>query len=924
IKQTREISRLELQKLVNRLQSHQLVPKLPPMLISQISDADAVDQAHVIMATEEEVTAVLEHVQNAVAALTISELIEQSKIRRSPIESRKLTNVKTSLSFMRRGSTLMKDTISSAARKADLTGVENTLDRLQKESDGKDLRGVVRQSSSSDDSLSWDSTSASSPRSHRQSDRLRKLKEMQKKFTADANLLVAEVAQETLLVDEQEMKVLMFNTFLVENLRKLFGKLEEEHDGSTSGSSKSQAERLEEFRQKLDMFLRDSTNDLPIETHTKMSSAVNVLINELQANLATLTEYSLRVRGQSREDEEPEHGVMSTKTFVQLNATLQTMFTNRLKTMAKSLTFTGISVKSDIGELKQATKTKAEIIRNMVATLKSELLQDVDVPPVVSAIIKHRLSELGREARRRVKQEAKQLAEEYRKTTHQTFRVSLFNVHRTPSPQFSSSNFSSDDRGQGGREVPSLDDDDDDRKKVKTKVKLQGFHESHEQRLQVDGIQTKVIKLQQKPSYTSTHSQLLDPRDSEKKERALTVRKPRHNTSDMLDMVDIVEYIVDQLEQYTDYSSNGLGLIRQTFHMMSQSDQLASKLEQVGFMRKRYIEITEGHLSSRANLLAQLQKVRETKPPYHSGRTKSLFADDPEGVKMEIFMNSLRNSLKLQTTDPSTLGARINILEQSIKNITENLELYSFPKLAMDSAVATGSQDTAVDAYLKKQQWCVPEGWAVSLPGSDPAAHRINKLDSSQVTPSSKPMSKDSILGIGIEGISIGVGKSSDFPWITKGSEPVLTSKLSSFVEVGSNREESTEVSGVIQEQDGHMSIKTHPERTDTGPASGSSIAQTLPPHIGSITLQVPRNSRIVSRPSWIPCRDWSRLVGPIAQPVVIYKTKGKLEAQFRRAVDLHMFPSTLQAKHDLGDIFKRATILSKDRLRLPPVGPYT
>ncbi|KAF8567242.1 hypothetical protein P879_05322 [Paragonimus westermani] len=870
---------------------------------------------------------------------------------------------------MRRGSTLMKDTVSSAARKADLTGMEDTLGRLRKESDEKDLRGVVRQSSSSDDSLSWDSSSASSPQSHRQSDRLQKLKEMQKKYTADANLLVAAVAQETLLVDEQEMKVLMFNTFLVENLRKLFGKLEEEHDGSTSGSSKSQAERLEEFRQKLDMFLRESTNDLPIETHTRMSSAVNLLISELQANLATLTEYSLRVRGQSREDEEPEHGVMSTKTFVQLNAALQTMFTNRLKTVAKSLAFTGTAVKSDMGELKQATKTKAEVIRNMVATLKSELLQDVNVPHVVSATIKRRLSELGREARRRVKQEAKQLAEECRKTIHQTSRVSLFNVHRTPSPQFSSS----DDRVQGVREVPSQDDDD--RKKVKTKVKLQGFQESHEQRLQVDGIQTKVLKLQQKPSYVSTHSQLLDPPNSEKNERALTVRNPHHSKLDMLDMADMVEYIVDQLEQYTDYSSSDLGLIRHTFHMMSQSDQLAPKLEQVDFMRKRYIEIIEGHLRSRANLLAQLQKFRETEPPYHSGRTKSLFADDPEGVKMEIFMNSLRNSLKSQTMDPSTLGTQINILEQSIKKITENLELYSFPKLAMDSAVATGSQDTVFDAYLREQKWCAPEERAVSLPASDPAAHRIVKLSSPEVTPSSKLMSKDSILDIGIEGIGIEVGKSLDFPWKSKGSEPVLTSKLSSFLEVGSDREEPTELSGVSQEQDGHMSIKTHPERKDTGPASGSSITQSLPLHIGSIAdmtgeqadevtttvttipifisegssaghvaktpttvrirntpkrptilppvLQVPRNSRIVSRPSWIPCRDWSRLVGPIAQPVVIYKTNGKPEAQFRRAVDLHMFPSTLQAKHDLGDIFKRATILSKDRLRLPPVGPY-
>ncbi|KAF5400726.1 hypothetical protein PHET_06061 [Paragonimus heterotremus] len=90
-----------------------------------------------------------------------------------------------------------------------------------------------------------------------------------------------------------------------------------------------------------------------------------------------------------------------------------------------------------------------------------------------------------------------------------------------------------------------------------------------------------------------------------------------------------------------------------------------------------------------------------------------------------------------------------------------------------------------------------------------------------------------------------------------------------------------------------------------------------------SPVLNIPRNSRVVSRPSWIPCRDWSRLVGPIATPVVIYKTNEKLEAQFRRAVGLHIIPTTLQTRHDLGDIFKRATILSKDRLRLPPIEPY-
>ncbi|KAF6770533.1 hypothetical protein AHF37_10893 [Paragonimus kellicotti] len=74
IKRFRGISRLELQKLVNRLQSHQLVPKLPPMLISQISGTVAVEQTQVVMATEEEVTAVLEHVQNAMAALIITEV----------------------------------------------------------------------------------------------------------------------------------------------------------------------------------------------------------------------------------------------------------------------------------------------------------------------------------------------------------------------------------------------------------------------------------------------------------------------------------------------------------------------------------------------------------------------------------------------------------------------------------------------------------------------------------------------------------------------------------------------------------------------------------------------------------------------------------------------------------------------------------
>ncbi|KAF5399741.1 hypothetical protein PHET_06996 [Paragonimus heterotremus] len=829
IRRSRGISRLELQKLVNRLQSNQLVPKLPPMLFSKISDTDVVEQAHVVMATEEEVTAVLEHVQNAMAALIISELIEQSKTRRSPIDSRKSTNAKTFLSFMRRGSTLMKDTVSSAARKANPTEVEDTLDTLQKESDNKGLLGVVRQSSSSEDLLSLDSSSASSPRGHRQSDRLRKLNEMQKKYTADANLLVAGIAQETLLLNEQEMKVLVFNTFLVENLQKLFAKLEAEQDDWTSGSSRSQAARLEEFRQKLYMFLQESINDLPIETQNKMSSAVNTLISELQANLATLAEYSPKVRGQPSEDEELEQGFMSTETFEQLNTALKSMFMNRLKTVAENLTFTGVSIKSDLSELKQAIKTRTEVIQNMVETLQSELLQGVDVPPVVSTIIKRRLSELGREVRRRVKQEAKQLAEERRKTIHRTFRVSLLNVHRTPSSQLSSSSSPSDDRGQGCRQRSSpdaaaADNDDDDRKDVKPKVKLECFHESHEQRLPVGGIQTKVTKLQQKPSYTSTHSQLPVSQNSIKTKSTLTLRKQYHGVSNTPDMVDMVEYIVNQLEQYADYSSNELELIRQTFHMMSQSDQPVPKMEQVDFMRERYIETTEEHPSLHTNLLTRLQRVGKTQSPLHSSRTKSLFTDDPEGVKMKVFMNSLRNSLKSQTSDPSTLEAQINLLEQSIKNIMENLELYSFPKLRMDSAVMIASQNTAVDSYLRKLEWSSPEDWTVSPPliGSDPTAHRISKLGGFQATRSSKLKFKDSIMGISIEGINSGVGMSTDFPWKNKVPEPTLASKLLSLVEVGHAGEESIEVSGGGQEQDDHLSTESYHKRKDLKSSSGS------------------------------------------------------------------------------------------------------
>ncbi|KAF7255889.1 hypothetical protein EG68_06767 [Paragonimus skrjabini miyazakii] len=1028
IKRSRGISRLELQKLVNRLQSHQLVPKLPPMLISKISDTDVVEQAHVVMATDEEVTAVLEHVQNAMAALIISELIEQSKTRRSPTDSRKSTNAKTFLSFMRRGSTLMKDTVSSAARKANLTGVEDTLDTLQKESDEKGLLGVVHQSSSSDDLLSWDSSSASSPRGHHQLDRLRKLNEMQEKYTADANLLVAEIAQETLLLNEQEMKVLMFNTFLVENLQKLFARLEAEQEDWTSGSSRRQAARLEEFRHKLSTFIQESTNDLPIETQNKMSSAVNALINELQTNLAKLAEYSPTVREQPREDEEPEQGFMSTETFEQLNAALQSMFMNRLKTVAESLTFTGVSIKSDLSELKQAIKTRTEVIQNMVATLQSELLQGVDIPPVVNTIIRRRLSELGREVRRRVKQQAKQLAKERRKTIHRTFRVSLLNVHRTPSSQLSSSSFSSDSRGQEGREITfpdaaaaAADDDDDDRKEVKTTVKLEGFYESQEQHLPVGGIQTKVTKLQEKPSYTSTRSQLPVSQDSIRTKSTLAMRKP--------DMVGMVEYIVNQLEQYTDYNSNELELIRQIFHMMSQSDQPVPKPEQVDFMRERYIEITEEHPRLHLSLLTKLQNVGKTTSSRHSSRAGSLFADDPEGVKMKVFMNSLRNSLKSQTTDPSILEAQINLLEQSVTNIMENLELYSFPKLRMDNAVMTGSQDITVDSYLRKQKCRSPEGWAISLPliGSDSTAHRITRLGGSQVTRSSKLKFKDSIMGISIEGINIGVRKLTDFSWKTKVPEPALASKVSSFVGVGHDGEESIEVSGVGQEQDDHLSTESHPERKDLKSSTGSSLTYRLPLHTELLAdvkgeqpdevtttitkipsseperssdghsantpttvrskhipkrstvltpvdvkgeqpdevtttitkipsseperssdghsantpttvrskhipkrstvltpvLNVPRNSRVMSRPSWIPCRDWSRLVGPIAHPVVIYKTNEKIEAHFRRAVDLHIFPTTLQTRYDLGDVFKRATILSKNRLRLPPIGPY-
>lgn len=87
-----------------------------------------------------------------------------------------------------------------------------------------------------------------------------------------------------------------------------------------------------------------------------------------------------------------------------------------------------------------------------------------------------------------------------------------------------------------------------------------------------------------------------------------------------------------------------------------------------------------------------------------------------------------------------------------------------------------------------------------------------------------------------------------------------------------------------------------------------------------NIKPAVPPGTRAVTRPSWIPCQDWARIIGPHTRTVWRRGVTEEELVRFKRAEHSHMSSSTIQKRCDLFHVLREAAVRQKSQSFLPPI----
>lgn len=319
------------------------------------------------------------------------------KSKMSPITPRPTPRSRKRLLFMRRGSTLLKETVSSMARRFSRMSPEERLEAMKLKTSDTDREPSVESETTSSILSSLNIDFAAKP----STEDSRKASDEQE--ATDENEL-SEPFQETMLLDEQTLRMHMFNAFLPENIHKLL-RTAEDVPIPAEIDAKASAEERPSFWERLVNQLQSLTEGLPKDVTKNMAKAVDSVIDDIR-NRKAATQFE-RTSELSNKTEPLAPEMMNSLTDA-----VHTIFSHRLEDCFKSAKLEGETKQLDVKEIKKSGKELILKVQEVGTLVKKELLNDPDTPAVVRSVVCCQLDDLCKKAQLDVKENTKRAIRE--------------------------------------------------------------------------------------------------------------------------------------------------------------------------------------------------------------------------------------------------------------------------------------------------------------------------------------------------------------------------------------------------------------------------------------------------------------------------------------------------------------------------------
>ncbi|VDP72945.1 unnamed protein product [Echinostoma caproni] len=388
----------QLRSILVRLEDEGLVP-FPDHLVSHYEENDTDSNAFISDELWDKLMQYLEQIREQITLSSLTAISKHKRERKSlTSRSRNLTaKDRKRMSFMRRGSTLLNETVSSLARKSiHITDEEPEEDLVVDNAVVPEEHAALSSSASTLSTISSGfalDLLIKSPQQIRED-------EIKKKYELEVNAC-KEMFNESMLLDEQTLRLQMFNAFLAENVHKIFRNLEQAQMDTEEGIGIPRDSFSWLHAQLMEQILK-VTDGLPVEVRNKLENAVESLIGDLKTSADQHQMDVPNVEVKAGQMLAPE--MMSS-----LTAAVRTIFKYRIDNLLKTSQLNDEARRLGDEEIKQAGRKLIIQVQEIGKNLKDELLQESLTPAVVCAAINHELENLCRTTQLQVKEETKQL-----------------------------------------------------------------------------------------------------------------------------------------------------------------------------------------------------------------------------------------------------------------------------------------------------------------------------------------------------------------------------------------------------------------------------------------------------------------------------------------------------------------------------------
>ncbi|CAL8072116.1 unnamed protein product [Calicophoron daubneyi] len=912
--------RKELKEFFNKLIEEELIPATESLTF--LENEGEVDRLEV---TVKEFDAAEDALQTNIDRLTIESLIEASQTKQSqkPTSGRKTGGrQKRDLAFMRRGSTLLKDTVSSRARRSVRYGSPEERPETPTRQEQEQEEEEEEEETSEESSSSFSLTFLTSPVPMREK-RSEQFEAIIKKCQSSA-AAITDLAKETLLLDEQDMRLQMFNTYFVENVSELLKLTEESRLGGQEAVSVK--DMLTDLREKLMTKLQGSGVEFPKEMTTKLEEAIQSMLDELEADISSVSRETI-----SKPTEVIEPRPEQTAILESLREAVSSIFDQRVADLINPDRLERETRNMDVEGVKRYAEQLYKQIKEAADALEEDLLKDETTPLVVTSVIESRLKQLREKLQADLKGITQKMVKKSKSRPHRTLRMRV---------------------GPLIKKVYGLDEVFAEEASTLGEIP-EGLPTETEK---IPKIKSKKGGRAQPEEVPSTGVDVAPDERESIFDIFTEVKKPGPVLkSDM-------EYIVDQLESFTMHTGIEMDVVRQMFEVLENTadEEQVSRLEQV---REEYAQATQE--SGGPAMLETLQ----TSDLSRLGET--------EGQKVKLFLKHLQKSVGHLFPDKAKADRRIASLTASLKAVIENVEV---PKLSgFEARLSAGPV-----VYEPKVEQIEPGTVSKTSESEKISVFAESKESlSSTISESVEMPAVDKIrqivdkdMGISVEGFKVTGGKQeTPYPLLQqlqyrrseqRESEVSTLERVPSMIRtsIQPQSKESTEstktvakVSVIFPPLDMSTSSETsamdnvfHSSSPSSSVSERSSeadrfrvrslISDKLPhkPKLAGAAEELkkqgkkkrakpftlppvlPPNSRVVTRPSWIPCREWSQMMGPRTRQAVRYGVSAAEKEMVKRVEQLSMCKTSLQTRLDMLDIFRRATITTRTRPVLPPI----